>query len=581
MPNEVEQKITRLIELWKDEGTASIVRRIFGRLQKQTPPLILCHMDHPANDQLQGLELEIYGWAASLAAKVERIEAFVDDELMGDIKYGLARPDVLDAYPDLLSEKLGFGSIFLLSEKPGQQRRKILVRVHDSEGNKVEVRRWINITSKPADKITVPNFNFSNLWTDERPTLERSSVSVVIPTLNAGDDLPVLLSSLKSQEGCESIQIIVVDSGSRDGTVELSRSYGANVIKIAPEDFSHSTARNLGAESATGNYLLFMTQDALPGSRHFLYEMIQVARASGVVAVTPTEAPREDVDLFYRVTSWGHNRFLGLVGGDRITGQPPSSDYVTIRRHCQLNNVACLIDREVFERYRFRNDYAEDLDMGMRLTTDGHKLAMLSSTRVIHSHNRPAYYYLRRGYVDTICLARMFSDFPLPPNLNQPELRNEILSSYWQLNRIITALEKEVTLPCTVSDFLTAVKSHWKSQLNAEGSATGASTYRLSCVDQNYSDFLSRLMVNGSVAESPATATKQVALPLDNLIWQIKEYISSVYESVDDGLFSEFKQAIFKAHALASGTMLASHFISSPPNNEASTRLELELRQGV
>ncbi|MBL8186538.1 MAG: glycosyltransferase [Acidobacteria bacterium] len=424
-------------------------------------------------------------------------------------------------------------------------------------------------------KISVPTFDFSSAWSNDCSTLERSSVSVVIPTLNPGDELPTLLSSLKSQEGCENVEIIVVDSGSRDDTVELSRAYGAKVIEIAPKDFSHSAARNLGADAATGDYLLFMTQDALPGSRRFLYEMIQAARTSGAVAVSPAESPREDVDLFYCVNSHNHIRFLKLDGGDRVTGAPPSSDYETVRRHCQLNNVACLIERGVFTQYRFRSDYAEDLDLGLRLTADGHKLVLLSSTRVIHSHNRPAYYHLRRGFVETVSMAKTFTDFPILPTTDLPALSQGMLSSYQNLSRALNSLESELQFPCSTIQFLAAIEKRWN------GPTPATNTIETFDVDDRYREFLTRLAADFSAPEKDVADDKAITATVNDMVWRIKNHLNSVYEIVDQALFTEFKQAVFKSHAMAAGVILASYFLSSPANDDATARLELELRQGV
>ncbi len=575
MLNDIKQKILRITRFWKTEGTVSVAGRIYRRLRKLFPLPLQCHLDSPDPNKLYDLEMEIYGWAVSLPAKVERVEAFIDDKLLGSVRYGLDRPDVLDAMPKLSSSQVGFGGTFLLDEKRDSEERHLLVRVLDSAGNRVEISRLIRVSAKSANKIAVPIFNFSSGWLDDCARLERSSVSAIIPTLNPGHELPTLLSSLKSQEGCENIEIIVVDSGSLDGTVELARDYGAKVIEIAPKDFSHSAARNLGAEAATGDYLLFMTQDALPGSRRFLHEMIQAARVSGAVAVTPAEAPRADVDLFYCVSSHNHNRFLALDGGDRSTGAPPTSDYETVRRHCQLNDVACLIEREIFAQYRFRRDYAEDLDLGLRLTADGYKLALLSSTRVIHSHNRPAYYHLRRGFVDTVSLAKMFPDFPLLPATNLHASSRAVISSYRNLAVAIKALENKLQFPCPTTQFLAAIETHWNEQAPAKNPVEPPD------VDERYHEFLTRLAADFSTPEKDRNDDEAITAAVNDRIIQIKQHLNSIYESVDQALFTEFKQAVFKSHAVSAGMLLASYFLTSSANDDATARLERELRQGV
>ncbi|MGD0281091.1 MAG: glycosyltransferase, partial [Dissulfurispiraceae bacterium] len=169
------------------------------------------------------------------------------------------------------------------------------------------------------------------------------TVSVIIPTKNAGGEFELLMSVLSQQKGFKDLEIVVVDSGSSDGTLEIARSYGAKVVEIPSEKFSHSYARNLGAEHAIGNHLLFTVQDALPPSATWLYELAGKMKHTGVAALSCSETPREDVDMLYRVLSCNHMRFLEIDNGDRILSKPEKEDCVSLRKNGQLSDVACLI----------------------------------------------------------------------------------------------------------------------------------------------------------------------------------------------------------------------------------------------
>jgi hypothetical protein len=69
-----------------------------------------------------------------------------------------------------------------------------------------------------------------------------------------------------------------------------------------------------------------------------------------------------------------------------------------------LDNVCFGIRKTVFDAYKFQSGYAEDFELGVRLIKDGHTLMFESSNAVIHSHNRPALYFFKRSYVDTVYL---------------------------------------------------------------------------------------------------------------------------------------------------------------------------------
>jgi O-antigen biosynthesis protein len=241
-------------------------------------------------------------------------------------------------------------------------------------------------------------------------------VSVVIPTLNAGVEFEWLLRKLRAQQGVREVQIVVVDSGSRDDTVAVATGAGAKVVRIEPAEFTHSHSRNVGAEAADGDYLLFMVQDAYPIGDWWLYGMLKFLRDPAherLAAVSCSESSRSDSDLMYDAMIDTHYRFLECRDRDRV-GRHRGDDHMSLRSQGQLSDVSCLIGRDLFAQYRYRGDYAEDLDLGIRLIKDGWQVAMLASVKVVHSHNRAAYYYLKRSFVDVQFLVGLFDDFTYP-----------------------------------------------------------------------------------------------------------------------------------------------------------------------
>jgi len=91
----------------------------------------------------------------------------------------------------------------------------------------------------------------------------RPRVSVVIPVLNAGRWLAQQLEALRL-ESAQPFETVVADNGSTDDSVAVARSFEREmtvVIADASERRSHGFARNVGARTATGDYLLFLDAD--------------------------------------------------------------------------------------------------------------------------------------------------------------------------------------------------------------------------------------------------------------------------------------------------------------------------------
>ena len=414
----------------------------------------------------------------------------------------------------------------------------------------------INLDQSPLTiKQVSPKASTAASTSDNEIEVVGKSVSVIIPTKNAGKDFPILMKTLNAQRGFEKIEVVIVDSGSTDETLETAKFLGATVVNIEPEDFSHSGARNLGAEAASGDYLMFMVQDALPPNDTWLATMYMTLIENDLAAVSCAESPREDADLFYRQNSWNYYNFLEVNNADRIFSLPKSQDYVSLRKNGQLSDLANLISRDLFLQYGYRLNYAEDLDLGIRLIKDGHKLAFLGSSRVIHSHLRTPYYFLKRGFVDNLFLTDIFDDFVIP-EIHLREFIPELVSCYSFLGQLISSLDSLSTMVVNPEDLEDLVL---KSIDQGSGKKFDPSTsiFAESKFDDNAIEFLDRL-IEGFDLKNNRTVAKGIMLQAFRGHAQvILDYIKNSYEVVDETLIEDVKLCFTKAFSIITGSFLA------------------------
>ncbi|MBO5523410.1 MAG: glycosyltransferase family 2 protein [Roseburia sp.] len=275
------------------------------------------------------------------------------------------------------------------------------------------------------------------------------NVSVIIPTYNAGKQFERLLDMLYQQKGLHDVEIVVVDSGSRDETVLTAEKRECNVVKISQEQFSHSYSRNLGAENARYDYIVFMTQDALPENELWIANLVEPLLGKGEIAAsTCIEQPKKEADLFSRMAIKQQADWLLEGKLDRVLQMPgelPEGETweTVIRKNGCINDVACAYRKDIFLQYRYRLNYAEDLDMGKRLIEAGHKLMLLGSVKVIHSHNRSSMYYLRRMLVERVALVQIFSDQETAA-LTEEEF---ITGTVWLYNKVVGWINEIVEMP--------------------------------------------------------------------------------------------------------------------------------------
>ena len=103
--------------------------------------------------------------------------------------------------------------------------------------------------------------------------MDRMNISVVIPTLNAGNELDLRLTALEKQTVLP-VEILVSDSESEDHTVSIAERHPlVRVHGIAKENFNHGGTRDEAFYLVTGEIVVFMTQDAIPASELLLEKL--------------------------------------------------------------------------------------------------------------------------------------------------------------------------------------------------------------------------------------------------------------------------------------------------------------------
>jgi rhamnosyltransferase len=245
-------------------------------------------------------------------------------------------------------------------------------------------------------------------------------VSVVIPTLNAGPGFEELLRKLEAQEGDFEREVVVVDSGSTDGTAHLAARHGAILHSVSKAGFDHGATRDLGISLSSGEYVALTVQDAVPLDESWLGAMVENLRNDGrIAAVYGRHVPRSDAGLMTRVLVSN----LAVADCQRREQQiPDTAEYLSLppaqkRRIAAFDNVSSCLRRSVWEEFPFGEaDFAEDLRWGKKVVEAGYTIVYEPRSVVVHSHERGALYDLKRHYVDQLVLDELFGA-RLVPNL--------------------------------------------------------------------------------------------------------------------------------------------------------------------
>lgn len=247
-------------------------------------------------------------------------------------------------------------------------------------------------------------------------------LSVVIPALNAGPDFLQVLDGVFDQRTGFDYEVIVVDSGSTDGTPELARRFGAVVHQIPKSEFNHGGTRNLGVSLSSGEYVVLLVQDAIPADEDWLVAMVGNLEADERVAgVYGRQIPRPGCSPLTRtmVNNWAtaslERREQFVENPRRYRKMAP----MRRRRLAAFDNVSSCVRRSVWEESPFeKTNFGEDLRWGKRAVESGYKIVYEPRSAVFHSHERGATYDLRRHYVNQMILLELF-EARLVPSLRR------------------------------------------------------------------------------------------------------------------------------------------------------------------
>jgi rhamnosyltransferase len=208
-------------------------------------------------------------------------------------------------------------------------------------------------------------------------------ISVVIPVKDGGSDLARCLEGIRAQASSDEVEVVVIDSGSTDTSVETAHSFGAVVREIPASEFSHGASRNLGASIARGELLVFISQDAYPLDAAWLERLTLPLREDSTLAgVYGRQLPHEGATPPERY-------FLDFLYGETPRRQQASSVRELTMETTLFSNVNAAMPRRLWQRFPFVENIimSEDQDWCRRALLAGYAVGYEPAAAVRHSHD--------------------------------------------------------------------------------------------------------------------------------------------------------------------------------------------------
>jgi rhamnosyltransferase len=241
--------------------------------------------------------------------------------------------------------------------------------------------------------------------------------SIIIRTLNEARYLDDLLQAVEQQDTDGfAWEVVLVDSGSTDGTLEIAQKRGCRIYHIMREEFSFGRSLNIGCEAARGDILVFISGHCVPTGPDWLQSLCQ---------------PIIDEKVAY---SYGRQ-----VGDDdsyyserRIFAKYFPAESALPQPGFYCNNANSALARAAWKRFPFNEELTglEDMEVAKRLAQAGEKIGYAAEACVFHHHQESWRSVRRRFEREAIALQKIMPEVHLSKRDVVRYIANSILMDW-------------------------------------------------------------------------------------------------------------------------------------------------------
>ena len=225
--------------------------------------------------------------------------------------------------------------------------------------------------------------------------MKNIDISIIILTKNEVKNIENCLNEVFSQHCPFNIEVIVIDSGSTDGTIEAIQKFPVRLIRIKPVQFHHAITRNYGASLAKGEILVYLGGDACPCNNIWLSKLISCLDEMNVAAVYGKQIPSHGINPVNQFRlSWNYGERKIIKSHINIQSYGTRAYY--------FSTVNCAIRKSIWEKFNFPENVPvyEDNAFIKNVINTGYKVVYEPEAQVYHGHNYSIPEILQR-YFDT------------------------------------------------------------------------------------------------------------------------------------------------------------------------------------
>lgn len=224
-------------------------------------------------------------------------------------------------------------------------------------------------------------------------------ISIVFRALNEERWFDAALEACASQDLSDTgltSEVVLVDSGSTDRTLDIAERHGCRIVNIKKHEFTFGRSLNWGCEAAKGRYLVFISAHCIPTHDRWLANLIEPL-VEGEADYVYGRQVGHDVSRF------SERQIFAKYFPDY--DKRPQQDFF-------INNANSAITRNAWNKHRFceKATGLEDMVLGKAIRGDGGTLAYIANAPVTHIHEETFSQTRRRYYREALTLREIMPE---------------------------------------------------------------------------------------------------------------------------------------------------------------------------